>query len=208
MVLQIDDAKSSYSTLMLALRVGVTLAFFFWFYIIWNSTSELDQKLSVITSQYSAIDDLQIDFKNEIQEWKDVLLRSNSKETLENNWRKYETQYLKVVSEAQDTKLKSDISAVKDKLQSFVDAHKVNHEKYKEGVELFIRSGYNPRQADSAVNGIDRALFDTLEAADSVMQAEKKRINEDLTAKSRKQVEQSILSLVFLVLFAVWMPRK
>ena len=68
MVIKIENAKRSYSTWMLVLRIGVTAAFFFWFYIIWNSTSDLDQKLSVVTAQYSAIDDLQIDYKNEIQE--------------------------------------------------------------------------------------------------------------------------------------------
>ena len=208
MVIKIENAKRSYSTWMLVLRIGVTAAFFFWFYIIWNSTSDLDQKLSVVTAQYSAIDDLQIDYKNEIQEWKDVLLRSNNEETLDNNWRKYDAQYLKVTANAQNILLKNDIPTIKARLQSFVESHKANHEKYKNAVGILVKSGFNPRLADNSVNGIDRPLFDSLEAADTVIQAEKNNINENLTAKSRKQIEQSILSLVFLGLFAVWMPRK
>ena len=208
MVIKIENAKRSYSTWMLVLRIGVTAAFFFWFYIIWNSTSDLDQKLSVATSQYSAIDDLQIEFKSEIQEWKNVLLRSNSQDTLDNNWRTFETQYLKVTAAAQNILLKNDMPTIKNRMQSFIEGHKANHEKYRKGVEILVKSGFNPRLADNSVNGIDRPLFDSLEAADAVIQAEKNSINENLTAKSRKQIEQSILSLVFLVLFAVWMPRK
>ena len=208
MVIKIENAKRSYATWMIVLRVGVTAAFFFWFYNIWNNTSNLEQKLNNVMSQYSAIDDLQIEFKNESQEWKDVLLRSHDKESLNTNWGKFEKQYEKVASTAQAVILKNDIRAVNERLQSFVSEHKENHAKYLQGIDIFVKNGFNPRLADSLVNGIDRPLFDSLEAADTVLQFEKNNINEDITAKSRKQIEQSIFSLVFLVLFAVWMPRK
>ena len=208
MVIRIENAKQSYATWMIVLRVGVTAAFFFWFYNIWNSTSNLDQKLTNVMSQYSAIDDLQIEFKNEIQEWKDLLLRSHDQETLNSNWSKFEKQYEKVSTTAQEVILKNDIRAVNERLQSFVAGHQENHDKYMKGKDILVKNKFNPRLADSSVNGIDRPLFDSLEAADSVLQFEKNNINEDITAKSRKQIEQSIFSLVFLVLFAVWMPRK
>ena len=208
MVIKIENAKHSYASWMVVLRIGVTAAFFFWFYIIWNSTSELDQKLSAISTEYSAIDDLQIEFKNEIQAWKNVLLRSNNKDTLDYNWRIYEDQYQKVTAAAQDVITKNDLRAVKEKLRNFVEDHKANHELYAAGKGILIRSGYNPRLADVSVNGIDRTLSNTLEAADTALQAERNNINEELTAKSRKQIQQSILSLVFLVLLVVWMPKK
>ena len=76
------------------------------------------------------------------------------------------------------------------------------------GKGILTKNGYNNRLADKSVNGIDRTLFNTLEAADTALQAKRNRINEALTTKSRKQIQQSILALIFLVLLVVWMPRK
>jgi methyl-accepting chemotaxis protein len=207
MVIKIENAKRSYSTWMIVLRLGITAAFFIWFYIILNSTSDLNEKLSLVSAEYAAIDDLQIEFKDEIQEWKNLLLRSNSKDTLNKNWQIFDSQYQKVNKAAQDIIRENDIKAINERIQTFVAAHKANYELYKKSVDILVKNGFNPHQADAAVNGIDRPLFDYLEAADLSMQSEKKIINENLTAKSRKQIEQSILSLVFLVLLAVWMPK-
>lgn len=175
--------------------------------MIWNSTADLNEKLSIATARYSAIHNIQVEFKNEIQEWKNVLLRSTSRDTLDKNWSTFETQHQKVATAAQNIILQNDIRAINDQMKIFIEAHTANHEQYKNSVEVLIKNGFDPHQADAAVKGIDRPLLDYLEAADSAMQDEKRNVNENLTAMARNQIEQSLIALVFLTLLIVWMPK-
>ena len=204
---KIGGVKRPYFSWGAVARAGITAVFFFWFYMIWNSTADLNEKLSIATDQYSAIHNVQVEYKNEIQEWKNVLLRSNNRDTLDMNWRTFETQYEKVAAAAQASMLQNDMRAVNERMKVFVEAHAANHEQYKQSVGVLIQSGFDPRQADAAVKGIDRPLLDYLEAADTAMQNEKNSINENLTAKARNQIEQSLLGLGFIVLLVVWMPK-
>lgn len=201
-----SEGIKRFSWLTLA-RAGVTAAFFFWIYMIWNSTAELNEKLNAAADRTSAIHTLQVEYKNEIQEWKNVLLRSNSRDTLDKNWRTFEAQYQKVAAAAQAIIAQNDVRTINDRMNFFVEGHAANHEKYKNSVDILLRNGYDPRPADAAVKGIDRPLLEYLEAAEVAMQDEKKNVNENLTAKARNQIEQSLLVLGFIALLVVWMPK-
>lgn len=207
MMKKIEGVKRSYISWHTVARIAITAVFVFWFYLIWNSTADLNDKLSVASARYSTIHEVQVEYKNEIQEWKNVLLRSNSRDTLETNWRTFEIQYQKVAALAQDIILQNEVRAVKERMNIFVEAHTANHEQYKNGMDALIKSGFDPHQADAAVKGIDRPLLDYLEAADTAMQDEKKSINESLTAKARNQIDQSLVILGFIALLVVWMPK-
>jgi len=93
-------------------------------------------------------------------------------------------------------------------MNAFIEAHAANYAQYKASAEVFARNGFNPRQADVQVKGIDRPLLDILGAADAAMQEEKLNINERLVAKARSQIEQSLVALMFIVLIVVWRPRS
>ena len=189
-------------------RLGLTAAFLFWFYVIWNSTADLDRQLNANAEQFAAVRNLQVEYKNEIQEWKNVLLRSNSRESLEKNWRTFEKLHQKVADTAKQGVLHSDVRAIDVKMNAFIEAHAANHAQYKASVDVLARNGFNPRLADAQVKGIDRPLLDILSAADAAMQEEKLNINERLVAKARSQIEQSLVALMFIVLIVVWRPRS
>jgi methyl-accepting chemotaxis protein len=189
------------------MRVCLSAVFAFCFFLIWNSTADLKEKLSIVTAQYSSILNVQVEYKTEVQEWKNLLLRSTSKDTLDKNWQIYEAQYLKVAIQSQTIILESDVRVVKERMKQFVELHDANHELYKKSLDIFIKSGFDPHPADTAVKGIDRPLLDLLETADEAMQDEKKNINESLTAKARKQIDQSLLILGFVALIVIWMPK-
>ena len=188
-------------------RLGFTAVFFFWLYLIWNSTVDLSDKLNAATNRYTTIDSLQVEYKDEIQEWKNVLLRSDSRETLNQHWLIYENQYQKVATSAQDIITNNDARSINEKMQSFIDAHKANHEKYKNSVFILIKNKYAPGPADTAVKGIDQPLLDILVAANTDMKHERDRTNENLIASARNQIEQSLFGLAFIGLLAVWLPK-
>lgn len=188
-------------------RIGFTAIFFFWIYMTWNSTSDLDAKLNAATDQNTAIHNIQVDFKNEVQLWKDLLLRSTNQDTLNKNWAAYEVQYQKVVAEAQEILRVSETPTVNEQIKIFVEGHAANYEMYKKGMDLLIKSKFNPHPADAMVKGIDHPLLEHLEAAEVDMLDDKKRINKALVDTARNNIEQNLFALAFLALLAVWMPR-
>ncbi|MFH2134215.1 MAG: hypothetical protein ABII81_03430 [Pseudomonadota bacterium] len=188
-------------------KLGLTAAFFAWFYLIWTSTDELDRRLNATVDPFAVAHDLQVEYKLEVQEWKNLLLRSSDRSSLDKNWRIYEQQYRKVAEAAEAGLKQSDVRAINVKLQSFIDAHKENFSKYEKDKEIFARNGYDPRKADANVKGIDRPLLEILEAADEEMQHEKKLINGRMIAKARNQIEQSLMALILMILVVVWRAK-
>lgn len=207
MAAKYENPKRSKFSWFTVARIGITAAFFFWIYLIWHSTSELNTKLNVATDRYSAIQNLQVEYKNEVQEWKNLLLRSTDRESFNKNWLTFDTQHQKVAKAAEEIIRQNDVRAINERMKTFVAAHAENYAQYKKGTDVLIGRGFDPRAADAAVKGIDRPLLDTLEAADAAMQDEKKNINERLTAQSRSQIEQSLIALGFIALLVVWMPK-
>lgn len=188
-------------------KVGLTAAFFGWFYLIWTSTDELDRRLNSTVDPYAVAHDLQVEYKVEVQEWKNLLLRSTDRASLDKNWVNSERQYRKVAEAAEAGLKQSDVRAINVKLQDFIDAHKANYAKYQKHKEVFARSGFDPRQADESVRGIDRPLLEILEAADEEMQHEKKLINGRMIAEVRNKIEQSLMALILMTLVVVWRAK-
>jgi hypothetical protein len=208
MVTNIESRRRSVFSWRNLARVGLTAAFGLWFYFIWNSTARLDQELTANADQFAAAHNLEVEYKNEIQEWKNLLLRSNNQASLDKNWDIYEKQYQKVAALAQDTLQHSDVRAINVKLSAFIEAHAANREEYRKSTEILARSGYDPHPADAAVMGKDRPLLDLLAAADTAMQDEKTNNSERLVAKTRSQIEQSLIALGLIILILIWRPRS
>ena len=96
------------------------------------------------------------DFKTQVQEWKNVLLRGNDPGQREKYWRQFKEQeasiqegldeLLPLVSDAEATRL----------LEQFQQAHQRMGESYREGYQSFADSGFDHTEGDAAVQGIDR----------------------------------------------------
>jgi methyl-accepting chemotaxis protein len=188
-------------------RVVFTGIFFFWLYWIGNSTTDLGDKINATTNRLTTIDSLQVEYKDEVQEWKNVLLRSGDRETLNQNWQIYETHYQQVATSAQAILAQNDVRSIGEKLKSFVDAHATNHEKYKNSILLLIKNKYSPGPSDAAVKGIDQPLLDVLTSANVDMKDERERANDSLISATRNKIEQSLFALAFIGLLAIWMPK-
>jgi methyl-accepting chemotaxis protein len=188
-------------------RIVFTGIFFFWLYWIAGSTSDLSDKINAATNRLTTLDSLQVEYKDEVQEWKNVLLRSDDRETLNQNWQIYEKHYQQVDTTAQAIIAQNDVRSIGEKMKSFVEAHSTNHEKYKNSVLLLIKNKYSLGPSDAAVKGIDQPLLDVLTSANVDMKDERERTNESLIASTRNKIEQSLFALAFIGLLAIWMPK-
>ncbi|MBA4381060.1 MAG: hypothetical protein C0406_00705 [Sideroxydans sp.] len=189
-------------------RIGLTAAFCFFLYLIWSSSAELESQLKTSTDQFAVVHDLQIEYKSEVQNWKNVLLRSNSQDSLLKNWKIFEAQHKKVAEAAKQGLFQNDVRAINVKLEAFVDAHAANLLLYKQATEILAQQNFNPHKADDSVKGVDQPLIEILEAADAEMEDEKARANGRLIAKANNRIEQSLVALFLLMLIAIWRPRR
>ena len=96
-------------------------------------------------------------FKTQVQEWKNVLLRGHKKDDREKYWERFKQREADITRQF-DLMLSSSVisESVKSDIRQFQKAHAVMAEKYREGYDAFINSGFDPKVGDSFVRGIDR----------------------------------------------------
>ncbi|MDX1297198.1 MAG: methyl-accepting chemotaxis protein [Pseudomonas sp.] len=115
--------------------------------------------------QSTLIDIANLDFKTQIQEWKNVLLRGSDSAQLNKYWSQFEAQERKV----QDTLSKLSLLASNDPtLKRKVDSLRSEHQnlggKYRTGRDAFIATGADAKAGDTAVAGIDRNTTEQMDA--------------------------------------------
>ncbi|MDL5600955.1 methyl-accepting chemotaxis protein [Metapseudomonas otitidis] len=113
------------------------------------------------------VDSANVEFKVQVQEWKNVLLRGKDPAALAKYWGQFENQERKV----QDIlgKLLNEARDMGDRdLQTQVERLRTEHQSlgaaYRKGREAFIAAGADPTAGDKAVQGIDRAASDQMTA--------------------------------------------
>jgi methyl-accepting chemotaxis protein len=107
---------------------------------------------------------VQVDFKKQVQEWKDVLLRGHDPQDRE----KYQANFFR-----QETAVRQGVQRLREEitdaqartmLEEFTDAHERMGTKYREALDLFARDGgADPKPADKLVKGQDREATDLID---------------------------------------------
>jgi methyl-accepting chemotaxis protein len=101
------------------------------------------------------INDMESDFKTQVQEWKNVLLRGKNPADLDKHWGAFETLYRDI--QQQGTQLKNELEGEsRDKLVAFLDAHQAALSRYQAGLREFKAADFDAAAGDNAVRGIDR----------------------------------------------------
>ncbi|MEN8178237.1 MAG: methyl-accepting chemotaxis protein [Pseudomonadota bacterium] len=146
----------------------------------------------------------QSDFKKQVQEWKNVLLRGYDPKNLNKYWGKFENKE----SEIRDKIAQILPNLVNPKsrqlLNSFLSSHQTMGQAYRQGLAKFKAADFNPKVGDKAVKGIDRAPTDTLREAALLISQEVLNHTEQLQSQSQKiMLLTSVLTLVAIVVFSV-----
>lgn len=147
-------------------------------------------------------------FKTQVQEWKNVLLRGHKKEDREKYWERFKQREADITRQF-DLMLSSDAvsASVKSDIRQFKKAHAVMAEKYREGYNAFVTSGFDPKVGDSFVRGIDREPAKLLSSIASEIAADSANAIAELKANTRTMlwiillaaIALSVLSVVYVV---------
>ena len=98
-----------------------------------------------------------LQFKTQIQEWKNVLLRGHDDSNREKYWAKFQKQHNLVQESGRTLLMSTQQQSIQALTQKFLNSHKALLPKYKTGYQAFISSGYDSKVADAAISDIDQA---------------------------------------------------
>lgn len=145
------------------------------------------------------VDQANLEFKSQVQEWKNVLLRGKDPEALTKYWTRFEEQEREVkqtlaqlsqlAGQWQDQELVAQVRSLSDEHQKLGLA-------YRQGKEKFVAAQGDPTVGDQAVKGIDRATSEQMEALVKHLHEEG---NRQAQAISEETHSQAILGVVFLI---------
>jgi len=121
----------------------------------------------VKASQSNAVNVMAIEttFKEQVQEWKNTLLRGKKPEALEKHWGAFQKREDDVRNAMERMKPDVNDADAAQLISQFVDAHKTMGEAYRRGFTAFKDKGFDGATGDAAVTGIDRAPTELLKKA-------------------------------------------
>ncbi|MEI7841723.1 MAG: hypothetical protein WCI39_01720 [Gallionellaceae bacterium] len=207
MEIQHNEVKGASSKIVLV-KLGVSVFFLFFIYIIWSATSHLTHQLKLASDNSLAIHHLEVEHKNGVQEWKNLLLRSENQASLNKNWQEFELKHQAIRDLVKDIIEVNEVQRITDPLWIFISMHDKNFEKYKAAKELLVANGMQARlQADAIVFGIDRPLVEQLEKSAVAMQEEQNNVNDRVAGVMSGQIGQYLIVLALISLLLIWMPK-
>ena len=159
------------------------------------------------------VDQANLAFKIQVQEWKDVLLRGQAPADLDKYWGQFEEQERSVQDILQRLQ---DNAAGEPELQRQVsqlrDDHRQLGEAYRKGLSAFNAAGSDPRAGDAAVKGIDRSASSQMSALVASLHQRADQQSTSISADAQRTVLLGsvvlILSGILLGLFSLWLVNR
>jgi len=144
---------------------------------------------------------MQVKFKIQVQEWKDVLLRGHDPEALSKYVKAFREDEKAVRKMAEGLQAEAPDPRVRAVAEQFAHAHADMGTKYASALEVFIQSkGLNAWDADKMVKGQDRA---PTALVDKIVDLLRERLNAERLSQEQAVARQSWeVSIVLVLAFA------
>ncbi len=166
----------------------------------WNSLQYFEHDVLTSTANERTILVMQSDFKKQVQEWKNVLLRGTDAAALEKYWQGFEEEERKVAQNAEALDQRLVDPKARELVAQFRQAHQEMGARYREGLQAFKASGYDSRAGDRAVKGMDRKPTEMLTAASEHLNAARAHITEHVVEDGHRGIYISLFMIFSVVL--------
>ena len=188
---------------LLAIIVGgcalILIAGVFYFFQVNQGIQQYNQLINHEIATERAINQMSNEFKTQVQEWKNVLIRGSRPDQLERFWNSFQKQEALVQTMGHDLLNIMVQGPEKDLVQQFLQAHEAMGHSYRQGYQSFVASNFDHTAGDQAVAGIDRAPTQLLNQAAEALAEQ--AMNQ--SGVIPEQVEQASILSAILLLFAI-----
>ncbi|AWL12740.1 Methyl-accepting chemotaxis protein CtpH [Saliniradius amylolyticus] len=108
-------------------------------------------------------DKMNLNFKRQVQEWKNVLLRGHDRDQLDKYWGRFNERQEQIQKMANEFLGLPVDNRFKSQMREFQNTHEGLKRKYQKGYDAFLATNFDHKAGDNAVSGIDRAPTKQLE---------------------------------------------
>lgn len=155
------------------------------------------------------IDVANLEFKVQVQEWKNVLVRGQDRANLDRYWSQFEAQERKVQSVLDE--LAND-PVLREQVERLRDEHRTLGNNYRTGRNAFLAAGADPQVGDDAVRGIDRAVSDQMTALVDQLHQQSQQQSAEINAVAKRTLISGTLLLlgaaVVIGWFSLWLINR
>lgn len=178
-----------------------------------NNIDHFQTLLDGPLAEVQLIDEANLEFKVQVQEWKNVLLRGKQTDSRDRYWSQFEAQEAKVQRILGDLLvLTADEPEVAKQIESLRSEHHTLGVAYRRGLDAYIAADSDPLAGDAAVAGIDRAT--SAQLSELVKQLGDAAVQRSETIRADAQSTASfgpiimILASVVVALFSLWLVNR
>jgi len=179
-------------------------------------SSDIDQFQTLLDgplAELQLIDEANLEFKVQVQEWKNVLLRGKQLENRNRYWSQFEAQEAKVQKVLGDLLvLSADEPELAGQIERLRNEHRTLGGAYRKGLDAFIAAGSDPLAGDAAVAGIDRAtsaqLSELVKQLHAAARQRSEAIQADAEATALLGPVIMILAGVVVALLSLWLVNR
>jgi methyl-accepting chemotaxis protein len=161
--------QKSLRTQILALLSGSLLAILLialaCFHFLSNGVQSYSQLIAGPLHTSQLIDESNLQFKVQVQEWKNVLLRGKQPADLAKYWSQFEERQRDVQNILGELAGQKGIEAnLKSRIERLREEHRQLGAAYQKGRDAYVAAGGDPSAGDAAVKGVDRATSEQMSA--------------------------------------------
>lgn len=187
-------------TIVLAVNLVVCIVAVTYFHYSLEARDDYNRLASVEMVQALEAQDILSEFKTQVQEWKNVLIRGADQKQRDKYWRQFQSQETLI-----QKKLDALIPQLTDEksrelMSQFQASHRRMGEAYRRGFDAFTAAGYEAGAGDQAVQGIDREPAKLIEEASMRVRTigleEAERLNQTVTTNTWRIGTLMILAIL------------
>ncbi|AZD17443.1 methyl-accepting chemotaxis protein [Pseudomonas chlororaphis] len=159
------------------------------------------------------IDEANLQFKVQVQEWKNVLLRGKQSAELSKYWQQFEDRQRDVQGILGQLAAEPGIdAALKGRIERLREEHRVLGTAYQKGRDAFVAAGADPAAGDAAVKGVDRAASEQMSALVSELRKQGSERSRDISAAAQRTVWIGLLVMLasglLIGLLSLWLVNR
>uniref|UniRef100_UPI0030DD9016 methyl-accepting chemotaxis protein n=1 Tax=Pseudomonas sp. JAI120 TaxID=2723063 RepID=UPI0030DD9016 len=165
----------------------------------------------LLTSQL--IDEANLQFKVQVQEWKNVLLRGKQPQDMEKYWGQFQDRQRDVqgILTRLVSQTRSD-ATLSQRIETLRQEHQQLGVAYQRGRDAYVAAGADPTAGDTAVKGVDRAASEQMSALVSDLREQGAQKSLAISAYAERTVMVGLaimlLSGALIGLFSLWLINR
>jgi methyl-accepting chemotaxis protein-1 (serine sensor receptor) len=140
-----------------------------------------------------------VQFKLQVQEWKDTLLRGKQPDKLDKYWSAFQTRERTVDALAAQLDKQLPAGESRALVEQFMRAHAAMGEGYRRGFDAFKAAGFEPSAGDTAVTGVDREPAALLERAAKTIADEIAAVSAQASRDAQSATTMSIVLMLVVL---------